>query len=1191
MHFRQNHSLFTRKLLILICVFWGLSPGLMAQRQEGKKSAATLQAPSSNLHKKFIPTKKGILPFDSLSIIPQTFSILGFADSAYTLDYVNATIRWKITPNLDSVFIAYRTFPYRLNKAMKRLNYDSIRDNFMVQQSALTDKGQGTANFFNFGNITTNGSFGRSISFGNSQDAVVTSNLNLQISGYLADSIQITAALTDNNIPIQPDGTTAQLNDFDKIFLQFKKKTWALSMGDIDLRQNQNYFLSFYKRLEGANFETNEQVSKNITNKTLLSAAIGKGEFFRYIFQGQEGNQGPYRLQDANNDLYFVVLAGTEKVYLNGQLLQRGADQDYIINYNTAEVTFMPRQMITQDSRIQVEFEYSNQNYLNVNLYFYDEASINNKLKLRLGVFSNSDARNSPINQTLDADQIRFLNKLGDSIGNAYYPVAPLDTLGPGKVLYQKIDTTYIGANGFVVHDSIYVYSINPNVNLYNLSFADLGPGKGDYLPNLNGVNGSVYQWVAPVNGVKQGEFEAAQFLVTPKTQRIITLGADYMINKKTTLTGEIASSHYDVNTLSSIGKGNDDGSAAKVQLRNSYPFPGSSRGYTLTSILGYEYINANFAPLEPLRTVEFTRDWGLPLQVGPANEALYNASFEINDKKKNSLKYEIAGYDRGSSFDGIRNSLTNTMEIAGFHIKDQFSLINSNGQLTDGYYLKPSVEVSKKIPELKNYLFGVSYSIDHNETRDKGTDTVVSNSFAYQIFQAYMKSPQEKPNQWGLSYTQRDNAYPYGKQMVKGDESKSLNLFINLIKNKHEQLRLNATYRELHIVNNTVDLQQPDKSLLARAEYLVNEWKGLVTGNLLYEVGSGQEQKQTYTYLQVPAGTGQYTWIDLNHDGIQQLNEFVLAQYPDQATFIRVYTPSNIYIKANYNTFNYSISLNPRSRIDPLKSKGVRKLLANMTLQSSLQLNQKVQANGFVELDPVKKLPLTDTSLISRNAVFTNTFSLNKTNPKWGFDINNSQNNGKTLLTYGYESRSLKEWTLRTRMNFSRSWSLTGTFKTGTNLLLSSSSDIDSSNYSLKQYSLEPDLIYTRKSNLRILIGYRYENKKNSPQYGYLVSGSGSINTEVKYNILQSTSLQAKFTFSNISFAAANPTMTSSEVNSPVGYVILDGLLPGKNYLWSLNLTKKLGGSLELNIEYDGRKPGEGSTIHTGRASLRALL
>ncbi|MEP6597645.1 MAG: hypothetical protein ABJA71_16945, partial [Ginsengibacter sp.] len=855
-----------------------------------------------------------------------------------------------------------------------------------------------------------------------------------------------------------------------------------------------------------------------------------------------------------------------------------GEDQDYIINYNTAELTFTSKRLITKDSRIQAEFEYSDRNFLNSLLYANDEINLNNKLKLSIGAYSNTDAKNSSINQTLDANQKQFLSGIGNNIDSARYPDAVLDTFSVDKILYKKEDTLYNGIN-----DSIYVYSANKDDNLYNLSFTNVGFQKGNYTPVSGTANGRVFMWVQPVNGVPQGSWEPVILLITPKKHQLITAAAQYFISSKSFIKAEMALSNYDINTFSSKDKQDNKGIAAKLEytmqqniLRNV------KEGLTLQTTIGYEFVEDRFKPIERLRNVEFNRDWGLPFNAPVAAEHLITAATQLNDKQNNFVKYQFTNYIRNNNYNGIRNSIEHIMDIKGWKLTDRFYITNINSNVQKGSFVRPSIDVARIFPSLKNLKIGGGYSGEHNNQLDKQYDTLMPQSFAFDLWQVYIKSPETNLNRWGVTYFTRSDKFPYHKNLITGDRSQNVSFITELLKNEHHQFKFNASYRKLNITNALVTSQKSDESLLGRAEYSVNKWKGFVTGSLLYEIGSGQEQKREYTYIEVPAGQGYYTWNDYNNDGIPQLNEFEIAIYQDQKKWVRVFTPTNEYVKTNYVQFNYSVDLNPRSILNPNTSNRLAKFLGKFSTASALQINKKDISRGSFEFNPFNK-KLVDTTLITLNSFLSNTLYFNRTSVIWGLDFTHRLTNSKSLLNYGFEGHKLRDLTLKGRWNLNKSIATSFTNKYIKNEL--STPSFANRNYRIDEVSAEPSVSYIYRSDLRVSLIYTYDLRQNKIEFMEKAINN-AIAAEVRYNVLSNGTLNGRFSFNNINYKGG-----TGNANSTVGYILLDGLLPGKNYLWNVELTKRLAGNIEISMQYEGRKPGTSKTVHVGRASIRAIF
>ena len=296
----------------------------------------------------YFSIKADTLQIDTVSLLPGSLIIENKKRAAiilpatYKLNEATARLQWIKKPTTDTVRVNYIALPISISKvdSHKDFGHYNKRDSLYHSLFTYTPMAEST-DIFDFGNINYNGSFARGISFGNNQDVVVNSNFNMQMAGKLAGDVEVTAAISDNNIPIQPEGNTQQIQDFDKIFIQLKKGKTQLTVGDLELSKPvESYFMNFYKKLQGGSLSTSYKLNDSGIGSSKVTIAVAKGKYTTNNFTGSEGNQGPYRLSGANGESVIIILAGTESVYIDGIKMNRGEDNDYVIDYNAGTVTF-----------------------------------------------------------------------------------------------------------------------------------------------------------------------------------------------------------------------------------------------------------------------------------------------------------------------------------------------------------------------------------------------------------------------------------------------------------------------------------------------------------------------------------------------------------------------------------------------------------------------------------------------------------------------------------------------------------------------------------------------------------------------------------------------------------------------------------------------------------------------------------
>lgn len=1114
---------------------------------------------------------------DTLSISPQSFSIRldgeRIDSTLYTLYPATSLLIWKGSYLEDSVDVTYRVLPIDLSKSYFRRSKEIIQPENQYFISPRTYRPQmNTDPIFGSTRLNKTGSISRGVGFGNNQDLTVNSSLSLQLNGKLTDNINIVASVTDDNIPIQPEGNTAQLQEFDQVYIRLYDDKSKLTVGDFFIDKPRGYFTSYYKRAQGASFQTELPLKGDKKFFTETSLAISRGKFARNILQGVEGNQGPYRLRGNEGEQFIIILAGTERVFIDGKEMLRGQENDYIIDYNTAEITFTAKQLVNKDKRIAVEFQYTDATYVRSMLQTSTGIE-SDKYTAYFNFYSEQDAKNQPLQQDLDDTDRQILAGAGDDTQSAIAPsFTEVGEFNNDQILYNLIDS--------LGYDSVFVRSLGDGGDYYNVNFSEVGQGNGDYIQEGFDASGRVFTWVAPDttlegNILRNGTHAPVRLLIAPKKSQILMGGFEYRFSEKTQFEVETGFSNNDVNTFSEKGNENNYSHGLFARIEHEQPLNAKPEGASLTGKVALESIGNNFQPIEPYRSVEFNRNWNLNPQLNLLNQNILTGGLLLKNKKEYSIDYTLDRFEAGNAYEGTKNSLIADVNLDGFEAWFNGSILNTDG-IEKSRFARHKSLIEK---DLWFTTLGFTDERENNRRFVSGTDSLSANAYKFYDWQFYLTNLDTSKVGYKVFYRERTDFANSLNDYEESTHAIHYGADLSLINNPRNQFKATVSNRVLEITDTELTEQEPENTLLARLEHTLRLAKNAITSNIYYEIGSGLERRQEFIYIEDPTGQGPYTWIDYNEDGIKDLNEFELARPEDGDRYIRVSSPTDNYERAYTNQYSQSLNLNPMSIWG--NEEGIKKVISKFSNQMAFRVQRKTRReDGANRYNPFVEA-IGDSALISQSSSLRNTFFFNRTSSKFGVDYTYSNQFSKNPLTTGFEERDNKSHIVRVRYNFTPKYGMIVEQEFG--IRESDSDIIEGRSYNIDYWRFKPTFTYQPGTTFRLSLIGDLSEKKNAQDLGGEEATIVDLGLDFRLSKVESGTFFAQINLIDIEY--------TGQTNNSLAYEMLNGLNNGRNVTWAAGVQRNLGKNLQLSLSYNGRKSEDAKAIHTGNAQVRAFF
>lgn len=513
----------------------------------------------------------------------------------YRINYRSGRITFMETPKCDSIIVVLYQLPGWLTE--KSGNEVPQGKKFLVVPSDISLNVTGRKNEAEKVRLSGNKSF--SFTVGRSGQAGFSQGLNVDFEAALAGGVKVRGSVADrigsSGQVLSAGGVTTVISELDKYFFEIEGQKFSIQGGDITTVANQYLPL---KRIKGmrASYKTNKH-----TTQFNIGRPAGRYESNR--LRGVDGSQGPYQLVTSAG-LPTGAVPGSDKIYLDGQILLGGNGRDYQIDYPAGQITFSPRVLITSRSRIEVDFEAATNDYEQAEMSGWSQVSLLGKaVSIGMGGRRETDEKDRYRFGALSASEINKLQQAGDSASGAYQSGVVSDSNG---AYIELIDST----------GTIYYKYVGRDQGDYSVSFSFTGEGQGDYVY----LGESVYLFI----GSGQGEYLPIRFLPLPKRSDFWAATARFRLFPGVSLKLDYQLSDRDGNLFSSLD--DEDNRQDQVTAVLNY-----KKNKTMAEF-EIRRQQKKFEPARRLDKPDFNREWAVPDLKPDADERRYVGSLQTEN-------------------------------------------------------------------------------------------------------------------------------------------------------------------------------------------------------------------------------------------------------------------------------------------------------------------------------------------------------------------------------------------------------------------------------------------------------------------------------------------------------------------------------------------------------------------------------